>query len=288
MGVSACDTSETCKTFETPHRASDSKGMVTRYERAKVEHPPVGEPSSCGCGCGQPTHWNPMKAAWRRFLSGHNARVGANGNPYWKLRVDWADPRWVYLLAAHLGDGCDHRRLDIAVGNDSGWERSLMGLMRSVGLSPSVGESMRVRASSVPVMRELARFKPGGRSGRWEFPFLPTPIPVFLAGLLDSDGGVYPGGGVIIHQRDNGNLERLEALLRATGETRLHLGRDERCGVTVIKGREIQLGVAVRLGLRGTLREEVMAHSINPIRLGQWAVYRAKHWRKPGRPSKVG
>jgi hypothetical protein len=218
-----------------------------------------------------------MKRQWAVYRSGHNARVGKNGNPYMDIRVDWDDPRWVYLLAAHLGDGCDHRRLDIAVGKDIGWDKALVGLMTRLGLSPYVTKTMRVHASSKPVMREFLRFKPGGRDGRWTFPFLPKPLPVFLAGLLDSDGSVYPDGGMLIWQRDNGNLDALDALLRASGETRLHLGKDVRVGVAMLEGREVKLGTSVRLGIRGTLREEVMAHVLNPVRLGQWAVYRARH-----------
>jgi hypothetical protein len=253
--------------------------MVTRYQRRmEAERPPLSEAPLCACGCGERVGWIVMKRRWAVYRSGHNARVGANGNPYWHVKVNWDDPRWVYLLAAHLGDGCDHRRIDIAVGKDVGWDKALEAVMGRVGLNPStLKTTMRVRASSIPVMREFAKFKQGGRDGKWMFPFLPSPIPVFLAGLLDSDGGIYPDGGVIIFQRDNGNLDRLAALLREAGETRIHLGRDVRDGVAILGGREIRLGTSVRLGIRNTLREEVLAHCLNPVRLGQWAVYRAKH-----------
>ena len=224
-----------------------------------------------------------MKRRWGAFLSGHNARNGRNGQGYWDLRVDWSNPLWWYLLGAHLGDGCDHRQLDIAVGKDEpSWADALVEVMKALGLTPHVGKTLRVRASSVPVMRELAQWKPGGREGLWVLPRAPAYPLDFLAGLADSDGAISSAGAMTIYQRDNGNLERLDALFRGMGETRLHLGKDVRTKPPVIDGRELPMGTSVRLGLRGKLRDEVALHLRNPVRVQAWAAYRASF-----RPAKV-
>lgn len=125
------------------------------------------------------------------------------------------------------------------------------------------------------MMRELARWKPGGREGLWAFPSGAPHLPSFLAGLVDSDGTISrSSGAVVIYQRDNGNLERLDHYLRAAGETRLHLGKDVRSGIAIIEGREVVLKTSVRLGLRGALRDELAPLLRNPVRIEAWAAYR--------------
>jgi hypothetical protein len=259
--------------------------MNRYYLERMARFPPVGEPPLCACGCGQPTKWLCMKRMWGAFVNGHNARDGRNGQGNWNLRVDWSNPLWWYILGAHLGDGCDHHRLDIAVGKDEpGWADALVLILKMLGLTPHVTKTLRVRASSVPVMRELAQWKPGGRDGLWVLPRAPAYPLDFLAGLVDSDGAVAPAGGVLIYQRDNGNLERLEALLRGMGETRLHLGRDVRTKPSMINGRVLLPHTLVRLGLRGKLRDELAPHLRNPNRVQAWAEYRSTHSTRIGRP----
>ena len=258
---------------------------MTAYERRKLKSPPAEDAPTCECGCGNRVKWLVIKNCWARFLSGHNAKALKNG--VCVAEVNWNDPRWTYVLGAHLGDGCDHRMLDIAVGKDEpGWADALVILLRELGLRPHVSKTLRVQASCVPVMREFLKWKPGGRRGLWKFPFLPKDVPELLAGLVDSDGSIAASsGGVTIYQRNNGNLEMLEALLRASGETRLHLGRDVRKKPAVIDGRTLPLGTSVRLGIRGSLRDEVFLRLRNPERIAAWTAYRATHSTKIGRPS---
>jgi hypothetical protein len=251
--------------------------LSAKYARSLANARPVGNPPLCACGCGQHTKWLVKKNKWGTFVGRHNTRNGHNGCGYWNLRVDWSNPLWWYLLGAHFGDGCDHRRLDIAVGKDEpGWADALVEIMKALGLKPHVGKTIRVRASSPPVMHELAQWKPGGREGLWVFPRVPAYPLDFLAGLVDSDGSIGSTGGILIFQRDNGNLERLETVLRGMGETRLHLGRDVRTKHPVIDGRELPIGTSVRLGLRGTLRDELAPHLRNPNRIQAWDEYRAR------------
>lgn len=257
------------------------------YLRFKRRNPPVGEPPLCACGCGERTAWQPVARKWSRLRSGHNGHL-VNGNGRSNLvEPDLSRPVWCYLLGAHLGDGCDSHRLDIAVGKDEpGWADKLVGIMRFVGLEPGVTKTLRVRASGPLVMREFAKWKPGGRDGLWEFPSHLAHWKHVLAGLVDSDGGLARGDTWNVFQRDNGNIERLDAWLKAQGETRLHVGHDKRTGHARLRGRDIPLKDQARLGIRGMLRDELAPFLQNPNRIELWAAYRAAH--KPRVSSRLG
>ena len=191
--------------------------------------------------------------------------------------MDLSNPEWVYILGAHMGDGCDSTRLDIAAGgHEQAWADALKATFTKVGLKAHINayeKALRVRASSVPVMKALARWKHGGRTGKWSFPEPITHIKLLLAALVDSDGTVHRiSGAMIIFQRNNGNLERLEQYVIATGETRVHLGKDKpRC---ILLNGHYYITVGVRLGIRGGLRDEVAELLRNPDRKLEWTSYR--------------
>ena len=255
--------------------------MITRYEKIKSQAP-TKDPPLCGCGCGGPVSWLVMKGRWAQFRSGHNEKVRAR-----TAEVDLKDPRWAYLLGAHLGDGCDKKRLDIAVGWDEpGWADALEILLLELGLVPRRNGNIRIRCSCAEVLRIFSAWKPGGRAGLWSLqPLKEVHIPAFLAGLVDSDGSVAASsGGMVIYQRDNGNLELLQERLKEAGISS-HLGRDSRFTSPIIEGRALEPRPSVRLGLRGVLRDEVAPFLKNPSRAEAWAAYRTAHKSRFNQPS---
>ena len=216
-----------------------------------------------------------MKNRWATVRSGHNKKYTPP-----PARVDLENPIWCYLLGVHLGDGCDSRRIDIAVGwQEAGWSLNLVKLLRAVGLRPkrNTGRKViRVRASSQPVMAELNRWKHGGRLGLWAFPERVPHLLDFLAGLVDSDGTVTASSGAVtIYQRDNGNIERLHELLtlhRITGVLAKYPRQ-----ANAINGRYVAPRVQVQLGIRGTIRDALALHYQNPVRIRAWRDYRRKY-----------
>lgn len=260
------------------------------YLRRKARVHPIGEAPLCACGCGRPTKWlfqtkipgrTKRGAGWGKYLSGHNARVFGEGRRGNVVQPDLSNPIWCYLLGAHLGDGCDSHRLDIAACEPE-WSGALVETMTSVGLEPYVSKNFRVRASCPMVMSEFSRWKFGGHAGIWAFPNVLSCWMDVLAGLMDSDGGIntsgHSGGTWNVYNRANGNIERLDMWLREQGETRLHVGHSHRSGFSHLKdGRKIKLRDSDQLGLRGHLRDELASHLRSPIKIEVWRAYRTKH-----------
>ena len=248
---------------------------MTRYELRKQQAPSKDLAPLCSCGCGTKVNWLIMKNRWAVCCSGHNQKYQPPS-----ARVDFQNPTWCYLLGAHFGDGCDSRRIDIAVGKDeSGWADSLAHALINVGLIPRINSFksvIRVRASSQPIMQELALWKHGGKQGLWSFPFSIPHLLHFLAGLIDSDGQAQEtSGAMIIYQRDNGNLERLQEVLNHVGYTTTHLGKDWRTE-NLIDGRTIAAHWSARLGIRGDLRDSIFPYLRNPVKIRAWKTYREK------------
>lgn len=176
---------------------------------------------------GTGTYWKTRCSCGREgVVSGHSLRSGfsksckaCGSTKYWH-EVDLNNPDWCWILGVFHGDG------STTFPEDGGGivtfscappecQQQIEQALDRVGV-PWGQTPNGVHVYSVSLARTLARFKTSGRGREaWYMPESPTHVGEWLAGLLDSDGGVSKNGRVIeYYQKSHKGFDLLRRFLK--------------------------------------------------------------------------
>lgn len=165
----------------------------------------------CKCGCGKSVRWNWHKRIWNCFIASHQFKRGIHPSQKPFPLIDTSNSDWCYLLGLFHADGACSGGCLISIWKKEIWfVSSIRDLFLGLGMTPvdySDGNRTKVGFLSVGIEDQLRRWK---HDGEWLYPEEIGYVLDYTAGLVDGDGS---SSRARLHQKDNGNLEKLARLL---------------------------------------------------------------------------